>query len=302
MHFSKSEKTKARIEFLYRENQNKDDHLRELERNRRPAELAIQAKDVRTNELKNILQGLKADQERVIERLESVKSEQSRLKAILEDKTAHAMITRQAVQKLRPYTEQSPQALEASLRDLSDNLNNDKSRIEVLDRRARALQTSCDSFSTVNTDVRTCINLLGDLQRELTAEESASLSATKNRDALSERSNNVRDVERQERMLQKQLENFQRKIEGLHHSAEAKRQDEKERMEELKKVNAEIKSQRATSGREMERRRVRIEQTEKKMADLRENVENEIHAAHEEYMTMDSHIQLYIKEMESSIT
>ena len=41
--------------------------------------------------------------------------------------------------------------------------------------------------------------------------------------------------------------------------------------------------------------------TPQQMADLKENIENEIHAAHDEYLKMDSHIKLYITEMEQSI-
>ena len=37
------------------------------------------------------------------------------------------------------------------------------------------------------------------------------------------------------------------------------------------------------------------------MADLKENIESEILAARDEYMKMDSHIKLYITEMEQSI-
>lgn len=37
------------------------------------------------------------------------------------------------------------------------------------------------------------------------------------------------------------------------------------------------------------------------MADLKENIEAEIHAAHDEHLKMDSHIRLYITEMEQSI-
>jgi kinetochore protein Nuf2 len=37
------------------------------------------------------------------------------------------------------------------------------------------------------------------------------------------------------------------------------------------------------------------------MADLKENIENEVHTAHEEYLKLESHIKLYIKEMEQSI-
>ena len=37
------------------------------------------------------------------------------------------------------------------------------------------------------------------------------------------------------------------------------------------------------------------------MADLKENIEHEIHSAKDEYLKMDSHIKLYINEMEQSI-
>lgn len=37
------------------------------------------------------------------------------------------------------------------------------------------------------------------------------------------------------------------------------------------------------------------------MADLKDNIENEIHSAHDEFLKIDSHIRLYIKEMEQSI-
>ena len=37
------------------------------------------------------------------------------------------------------------------------------------------------------------------------------------------------------------------------------------------------------------------------MTDLKENIENEVQSAREEYMKMESHIKLYITEMEQSL-
>lgn len=37
------------------------------------------------------------------------------------------------------------------------------------------------------------------------------------------------------------------------------------------------------------------------MLDLKENIENEVHAAHDEYLKMEAHIKLYITEMEQTI-
>lgn len=38
------------------------------------------------------------------------------------------------------------------------------------------------------------------------------------------------------------------------------------------------------------------------MRDLKENIENEVHSAHEEYQKMEAHIQLYITEMEQNLS
>ncbi|KAK4998424.1 putative kinetochore protein nuf2, partial [Elasticomyces elasticus] len=59
--------------------------------------------------------------------------------------------------------------------------------------------------------------------------------------------------------------------------------------------------ERSERGEEVERRRIRIEQTEKMMVDLKENIEDEVQSAREEYMKMESHIRLYVTEMEQSI-
>lgn len=37
------------------------------------------------------------------------------------------------------------------------------------------------------------------------------------------------------------------------------------------------------------------------MAQLKDSIEAEVHAAHDEYIKMESHIKLYITEMEQSI-
>ncbi|OCK78949.1 kinetochore protein nuf2 [Lepidopterella palustris CBS 459.81] len=300
-HFNKAERTKLRIEQLYHDNQAKERQLSELERNRKATEAAMREKEKRNNELKQRLLDLKKGQERVAEKLERVREEQSRLKSILEEKTALTITVKQEAAKLRPYTQQSPAALEDALNSLNASLTADKSQIDSLDRRARALQSSTDSFAVVATDVQACTRLLTDVQADLGKEEEELAKAARHRDALSERSNNVRDVERQERLLQKQLSNVNARTEKLRRNADEKAEAARVRMEELKMVHKRLAEERGEKGREMERRRVRIEQIEKKMADLKENIESEVHAAHDEYLKMESHIRLYITEMEQSI-
>lgn len=300
-HFNKAERTKLRIEQLYNDKQAKELQLADLERNRAATQKLMQEKERRNNELKNRLLELKRGQEAVAEKLEHARAEQNRLRELLQQKAENKENVHREIIKLKPYTQQSPTALEDSLRDLNDRLATDKTQIDTLDRRARALQTSTDSFAVVTADVTSCTRLLTDVQADLAREEEELAKAARHRDALADRSNNVRDVERQERLLQKQLSNVNARTDKLKAKADDEAERARKRMEELRDTHTKLAEERGEKGREMERRRVRIEQTEKKMAELKDNIENEVHAAHDEYLKMESHIKLYITEMESSI-
>ncbi|KAL2170241.1 hypothetical protein VTG60DRAFT_5017 [Thermothelomyces hinnuleus] len=300
-HCNRAESTKARIEQLYAENQNLEAQLDEMRANRRQMEALVAEKTRRNEELKKKLLELRRTQEKVAARLEEAKTKKGELAAELEEKTAAKLALKQESAKLRPYTLQSPSALQASLTELSNTLNNDKAHIDSLDRRARALQTSSDSFAVVSSDVASCIKLLEEIAVELAKEEEDNAKNAKQRDALTERGASVREVERTEALLQRQLAKWTERTETLRAQSQEKAQRAKEKMEELRAVHKTLTEERSEKGKDIERRRVRIEQIEKKMLDLKENIENEVHAAHDEYLKLEAHIKLYITEMEQAI-
>jgi kinetochore protein Nuf2 len=267
-HFNKAETTKVRIETLYLENQEMEARLEEMKRNRKAMEGQVAEKIKRNKELKQRLLELQNSQAKVVSRFDSLHQKKDELAAILEDKTAATLTLRQESSKLRPYVLQSPAALQASLTDLNNSLNTDKVQIDTLDRRARALQTSTDTFTVVSADISSCTKLLEEISTELTKEEEENAKNARQRDALSERSNNVRDVEREEGLRQRQLAKYNERTEKLRETAREKAQAAKERMEELRKIHRTLTEERVEKGREMERRRVRIEQTEKKVTPL----------------------------------
>ncbi|KAK4211572.1 putative kinetochore protein nuf2 [Rhypophila decipiens] len=300
-HCNRAEATKQRIEFLFGENQNMEGQLDEMRANRRQMEQLVAEKTRRNEELKKRLLDLRRAQEKVAQRLEDAKIKKGELANELEEKTALKLAMKQDCAKLRPYVLQSATALQNSLTELSNTLNGDKGHIDSLDRRARALQTSTDSFAVVATDVASCIKLLEEIAVELAKEEEENIKNAKQRDALTERGASVREVERTELMLQRQLAKWAERTETLRSQSEEKAARAKEKMEELRAVHKKLSEERGEKGKDIERRRVRIEQTEKKMLDLKENIENEIHAAYDEYLKLESHVKLYITEMEQAI-
>ncbi|KAF2764971.1 Nuf2 like protein [Teratosphaeria nubilosa] len=300
-HYNSAEHTKNKIEQLYLSHQEKEDQLREMQQNRKNVEQAIKDKERKSADLKARLLELKKSQERVTEKLERVKSEQSRMKALLEDKTSSLMTLRAETAKLRPYTDLSPSTLETALQNLSSTLTTDRTEIDRLDRRTRALQTSLETFTLLTTDISALLRVLTDLQTELGKEEAESRTAAQHKEVLGEVGGRVREVEREERLLKMQVEMWVGRTERLRTDAEIRAGRAREKMEALRGVHAGLMRERRERGEEVERRRGRIEIMEKKMADLKETIDREVSSAREEYMKMESHIRLYITEMEQSI-
>jgi kinetochore protein Nuf2 len=161
---------------------------------------------------------------------------------------------------------ESPATLQSSLTELAENLMREKAQIDAMERRARALQTSSDTFTVVSNDVQACVKLLEDISTELQKEEEEEARAARNKDAISDKGNTVREVEQTEKLLQRQLVRWQERIEALRKTAQEKAEVAQIRMEELRNVQKQLREERADKQRDMERRRIRIEQTEKKVS------------------------------------
>lgn len=117
-HFNKTEQTKARIETLYIENQELERRLEEMRRQQKAMEGQVKEKVQRNDALKQRLLELRRNQERIAETLDRVKSDKAKRQATLEEKMERAVRTRQEIEKLRPYVQQSYASLQASLTPL----------------------------------------------------------------------------------------------------------------------------------------------------------------------------------------
>ena len=264
--FNKAEATKARIETLYMDNQDMEARLEEMKRNRKAMETAVKDKMKRNDELKARLLELKKGQERIAEQLERAKADKSRTQGILEEKTERLLRLRQESEKLKPYVLESPGKLQDELHDLSNNLMQDRQQIDSLERRSRALQTSGDSFGVVTNEVQSCVKVLEEVAVELQKEEEEEAKAARNRDQVADRSNNVRAIEPNEKMLQRQLEKWEERTDALRQKHKDRDEANRTKMEELRAAQKQLREERSEKGRDIDRRRIRIEQTEKKVS------------------------------------
>ena len=264
--FNKAEETKGRIETLYLENQDMEQRLEDMKRNKKAMEMAVKEKVKRNDELKARLLELRKGQERVAEQLERAKADKSRQQAVLEEKMERLVRCRQESEKLKPYVLHSPAALQSSLAELSDNLVRERNQIDTMERRCRALQTSSDSFGVVHNDVRSCVKVLEEISVEVSKEDDENLKAAKNREALADRDRNVREIDQSEKNLLRQLKRWEERTEDLRRKHKDREDSYKAKMNELREIQQQMRETKADKGRAMERRKVKIEQTEKKVS------------------------------------
>jgi kinetochore protein Nuf2 len=277
-HFEEGERTKLRVQQLYGEKEALEQRLLTLQSEKRATELANAKKEEQYEDLKRRLRELDRTKDNLKRETEDLDREKERLIQVFEDRAVALETAREEAAKLKPYSFQKPEALESSLRDLSSKLSDERAQIETLDRRTRALQTSSDSFAAVALDISAVNKLLSDLASDLAKEEEEAAKAAKHRDALSERVSSVEDVERQERLLQKQLDSINARTEKLRKGAEEKSEAARVRMDELQEVHRRLVKERGEKAKEVERRRVRIEQTEKKVCSAIELTGEYVHA------------------------
>lgn len=264
-YYNHSEATKLKIENMYGENKENEERLERMKQKRQDMEAAVQEKTTRNEELKKRLLTLQREQEKISIRLEDAKLKKSELAEVLEQKTQEKMTLKGESNKLRPYVLQSPASLQDSLSELQNILSNDNAHIRTLETRTRALQTSSETFGTVGADVAACIKILEDIASELAREEEEMIRSTRQKEALSERGNNAREVERAETLLERQLEKWTQRTQKLREQAATKAQEAKEKMHQLRAIHKKLTEEQKEKSEEMEIKRVRIEQTQKKV-------------------------------------
>ena len=271
-HFAESERAKLRVQELYADKERLEARLAQLQRERAATDRVNRQKEEELAELKPRLLDLDRKKGRLVQENARTEDEKKRLAAQLDERAAALDAARADAAKLRPYVLQLQRtpgdALDAALRDLSAAVASDRALADALERRGRALHASADGFAAAAADVSAATRALADLAADAAKEDEELAKAARHREALSDRSNVVQDVERQERLMQKQLGSVNARTEKLRRAAEERGAAAAARMAELKELHGSLQRERNERAREIEKRRVRIEQTEKKVCVL----------------------------------
>lgn len=264
--FHKTAAIRSRIERLRAENHDNQARLENRHRERQAAAKLVHDGTKRNEALMARLLELRDEQKKLAERLTKAKADKSVLRETLDQQSHKKSILQEENASLQSYLVQTPSTLQNKLVELRKILDSGRVQIDALDRRTRALQTSADSFETVSTDLAACIKILDEIAAELGKEKKEMERNAKQRDALSQSGKEARELEQTEQTLRNQLSKWDERTQKLREQSGHKAFDAMEKMHQLRATHKRLTMEHAQNTKEMETRRVRIEQTEKKVS------------------------------------
>jgi kinetochore protein Nuf2 len=252
-------------------------------------------------EVEGELRKLKKVQEQLTDEHGHYKQEKQRMVAKLQDQSYLIVEAKKENEKIRPYIVESPEMLHKINSEMNTSLQNEKMRLEESEKRARGLEISTDSFRLIEQDLKACIKAIEECDVEIQREEEANRKLSRYQELHEQRKLESHELDRKIQQLERQIANSEERIQRAKKQAEQKREGAQTKMAELRNTYATLVAERSVHTQDMDKKRHYIESTEEKMTEMRARYESEVSAILEQSEKLQSHISLYLDNVERKI-
>lgn len=273
----------------------------ELERVSKNSQEKVKLMETHNSEVEGELRQLKKVQEQLTLEHGLYKQEKARLVSKLEDQSFLIVEGRKENDKIRPYIVESPEILHKINSDMAASLSADKAALETAEHRARALEVSIESLRNIEADMRKCIKVTEECEAELQREEEAVRKLMRLQEVYEQRKLDSQELDRRLQQLERQIVSAEDRIERARNQAEQKRKAAQQKMSDLRDTFATLQAERSVHDQDMDKKRSYIALTEQKMADMRQDLENEMRAVSAESEKLQAHINVYLNDMEQRV-
>ncbi|KAF3936101.1 hypothetical protein ABW20_dc0108805 [Dactylellina cionopaga] len=300
-HANKFESIKQRVDNLEIERDELQHKLETLEIQRKQEEPLVKKLQEERQQARILLSELKREQEAMTAEFQEAKNERKILKDALIQANETKLRLKQDCERLRPYIFDEPGRLQQLNNEMASQLQTEKNRLMQAERRARALQTTADSFGVIETDVNACIKVMEECEAELLREEEDNRKASRHKDVLRKKQLEFQDMEKRDEVLRARLTGAQEKVSTAKQQAENKSVAARARMAELRGVYDQLAIERREKNHDMDKLKNQIDLKEKQCQDTKDFVENEARETMNEFGRLTAHINYYMAEMKQQM-
>ncbi|CUM46191.1 putative kinetochore protein NUF2 [Debaryomyces fabryi] len=253
------------------------------------------------SKLENELKKLKKNQEILTLEHSKYKDEKRRLIEKLEDHNYLIMESNKELDKLKSYLLSNPEILTKIIEDLKTNLSEHQTNLADLESKNKNMTISIESFQLVEQELKNLFRILEEVLNDLTKEETSLDKLNKYQEFKEQQNLTLNDLNRQIQQITRQLNNTEEKIKRLRHQSSERSEASKQKLISLKDGYDTLVKERKVKEQELNKKKDFISELETKMNGERNNFQIELRNAELAVAKLNSHVKLYLTEMNKKV-
>lgn len=253
------------------------------------------------SKLENELKRLKKNQEILTLEHSKYKDEKRRLIEKLEDHNYLIMESNKELDKLKSYLLSNPEILTKIIGDLKTNLSEYQTNLADLESKNKNMTISIESFQLVEQELKNLFRILEEVLNDLTKEETSLDKLNKYQEFKEQQNLTLNDLNRQIQQVTRQLNNTEEKIKRLRHQSSERSEASKQKLISLKDGYDTLVKERKVKEQELNKKKDFISELETKMNGERSNFQIELRNAELAVAKLNSHVKLYLTEMNKKV-
>lgn len=251
--------------------------------------------------LENELKKLKKNQEILTLEHTNYREEKRRLIEKLEDHNYLIMESNKELDKLKSYLLANPEILTKIIEDLKANLHEYQSNLTDLEMKNKNMTISIESFQLVEQELKNLFRILEEVLNDLTKEEASLDKLNKYQEFKEQQNFTLNDLNRQIQQITRQLNNTEEKINRLRHQSSERSEASKQKLVTLKDGYDTLVKERKVKEEELNKKKDFISELEAKMNGERNDFQIELRNAELAVAKLNSHVKLYLTEMNKKV-
>ncbi|GME93888.1 unnamed protein product [[Candida] boidinii] len=266
------------------------------------SEFTIDEIDEKNKKLEDELRNLRRVHEELNMEHSTYRSEKNGLIKEGDNQSFLVLEAEKELEKIKGYIKESPQTVSQVNEDLMSSLKDEQETLDSLDSKSRNLSISIDSFGLLSQEFRNLSKIIEDIQIEIGKHETAQSKFDKYEELQEDAQIEVDDLNRKTQQVERQLKNSEEKINRIKQLSQEKLEQLKEKLDKLRDQYATAMTERDLSDMSLSKKSSQIDLWKNQMKQMQTAFEIECKEANIEMEKLNSHISLYLIDMQKKLS
>ncbi|KAL6309187.1 Nuf2 family-domain-containing protein [Sparassis latifolia] len=243
----------------------------------------------------------KETQMTLLTEVESLKQQREEVISKKESVNDQINMEMDSINRTRSRIVQSPERIKRNIVTMGATASEDKKTVATHETKIRDLQAKIAALLNIEKEVRSCVEQLQIIEKEMHALDVSQKDLMDLKDNLDRKKGERNELMMKRERVHKQLSNAQEKLERAQHHAEDKRVMSQQTIERLQREYEEMAVERRDNDRQVEEIRTEADEIERKMAEHMKKSQAELNELLAEYWKLRHETEVYMETLANKL-